>query len=241
MLSVRNLHAAYGSIVALRRVTLDVRPGEIVSVVGPNGAGKSTLLAALAGGMRISDGAIEFDGERIDGHRPEEIVRRGISLVPEGRRIFSSLTVEENLLLGATVRPMNDETRAALEELKDLFPILRARSGLRAGQLSGGEQQMLGIARALIAEPRLLMLDEPSLGLAPAVTNQIFEVLKQLRERGATILLVEQHARRAIELSDRTYVLAHGVIEASGTSRELMEDAGFGRAYFGSERFRVGG
>ena len=233
MLEIDNLVVRYGSILALRGVSIDVNEGEIVGVIGPNGAGKSTMLMAAAAGVVASEGDVRFDGKSVLGERPEEVVTRGISLVPEGRHIFHTLNVGENLDLGATIRKDAAAVREDKERVFELFPILKEYLNTPAGKLSGGEQQMLAIGRALLARPRLLMLDEPSLGLAPIVIDRVFETLEQLRETGVTILLVEQHAERTLELADRVYVLRTGNIEMSGTSAELAANPEFERAFLG--------
>lgn len=234
MLSVRDLKVNYGSIAALRGVSLTVGTGELVGVIGPNGAGKSTLLKAIAGAVGVAAGSIEFDGQSIRGRSPESLVRLGISLVPEGRHIFTRLTVAENLRIGAVTRRDKEASAADLESVLGLFPILKEYYRTHAGKLSGGEQQMLAIGRALLADPRLLMLDEPSLGLAPIVVDRVFETLGILRERGVTILLVEQNAARTIEVSDRVYILKTGWVEFSGTARDVGDDQFYTRALFGS-------
>jgi len=233
MLEVSDLSVRYGSILALRGISLEVNEGEIVGVIGPNGAGKSTLLMATAAAIPVAEGDIRFEGTTVLKQRPEDVVGRGISLVPEGRHIFQTLTVGENLKLGATIRNDADGVETDRRRVFELFPILKEYLDTPAGKLSGGEQQMLAIGRALLARPRLLMLDEPSLGLAPIVIDRVFETLEQLREGGVTILLVEQHAERTLELADRVYVLRTGNIEISGTAAELAADSQFERAYLG--------
>jgi branched-chain amino acid transport system ATP-binding protein len=235
VLHVTDLVVHYGRIPALRGVSIDVDPGEIVGVIGPNGAGKSTLLGSIAGAVKVSGGTIEFEGESLVGRSPEAIVRRRVSFVPEGRHIFTRLSVAENLQLGHTTRRNGPEVERDLESTLDLFPILRTYFRTSAGKLSGGEQQMLAIARALLARPKLLMLDEPSLGLAPIVIDKVFETLEQLRSTGVTILLVEQNAARTVELADRVYVLRTGSIELSGTRDEMLADESFEEAFFGFE------
>jgi branched-chain amino acid transport system ATP-binding protein len=234
MLSVGNLHVSYGSIVALRGVSLQVAEGEIVAVIGPNGAGKSTLLLTVAGIVRAKQGSIEFDGSSVTSAAPERLVASGLSLVPEGRHIFGSLTVAENIALGATTRSDRAAIAADTERILDLFPVLRERLRQRAGKLSGGEQQMLAIARALLAKPRLLLLDEPSLGLAPLVVKQVYDAIEELRRGGVTILIVEQSVGRALKVADRTYVLNSGAVTISGRSAELQGTAAFDTAYFGA-------
>jgi branched-chain amino acid transport system ATP-binding protein len=234
MLAVGNLHVSYGSIVALRGVSLQVGEGEIVAVIGPNGAGKSTLLLTIAGIVRAKQGSIEFAGGSVAGAAPERLVASGLSLVPEGRHIFGSLTVAENIALGATTRSDWAAIAADTERVLDLFPVLRERLRQRAGKLSGGEQQMLAIARALLAKPRLLLLDEPSLGLAPLVVKQVYDAIEELRRGGVTILIVEQSVGRALKVADRTYVLNSGAVTISGRSAELQGTAAFDTAYFGA-------
>jgi branched-chain amino acid transport system ATP-binding protein len=233
MLSVRDLHVDYGSIAALRGVSIEVGEGEVVAVIGPNGAGKSTLLLTIAGIARAKRGAVELGGTPILGISPEILASRGLSLVPEGRHIFASLTVAENIALGATTRRDHDriaaDTRAALA----MFPILSERYGQRAGKLSGGEQQMLAIARALMSRPKLLLLDEPSLGLAPLIVKQVYDAIDVLKRQGITVLIVEQSVHRAIAAADRTYVMQSGRIAISGRSGDLHGTAEFDAAYFG--------
>jgi branched-chain amino acid transport system ATP-binding protein len=234
LLTVRDLSVAYGSIVAVRDVTLEVRSGEIVAVLGPNGAGKSTLLKTIAGVLAPARGEIVFDGRRIDGAPAEEVVRRGLALVPEGRMVFPRLTVEENLRIGAYARTDRDAVAATLERVLEMFPVLAARGRQAAGTLSGGEQQQLAIARAMMSEPALLLLDEPSLGLAPIVVDLVFELIVELRRRGTTILLVEQNVHRALEIANRGAVLAVGKVVLSGTAAELRATEGrLQRAYLG--------
>jgi len=233
MLTVDTLHVRYGSIVALRGISLTIADGEAVSVVGPNGAGKSTLLHAITGVVPVADGTITHDGDSLVGRPIERIVGRGISLVPEHRGIFTSLTVEENLLMGA--RALRDRSERAMEidRVLELFPAIRERLRRPAGRLSGGEQQQLAIARSLLTRPRILLLDEPSLGLAPQMIELVYEILARLRGEGITLLLVEQNAHRALEATDRCYVLRTGRIELSGTSAELRGAPQFEEAYFG--------
>ena len=233
MLKIENLHVHYGRIAAVRGISLHVDEGEIVTLVGPNGAGKSTTLLAIVGMARPTSGGISFGSDSLVGESPEKIVRRGISLVPEGRRIHATLTVEENLRLGATVRNDRAAVRADLDDVLNRFPILGTYLHNPAGKLSGGEQQQLAIARALLSRPRLLLLDEPSLGLAPLLVDLVFESLEKLRTEGMTILLVEQNAMRAVELADRAYVLRTGTIELEGARDELLETADFEAAYLG--------
>jgi branched-chain amino acid transport system ATP-binding protein len=232
LLQVSRLVVRYGAVTAVRGVDLAVGEGEIVSIVGPNGAGKTSLVSAIAG-IVLASGSIVFAGKSLAGIALEDVVAHGIALVPEGRHIFASLTVTENLLLGATVRSDADGVRADLERSFAMFPILGARRRQPAGQLSGGEQQQLAIARALISRPRLLMLDEPSLGLAPAVVDQVYVLLRSVREQGVTILLVEQNAERVFGLVDRVHVMSGGEFGLSGTAAEIKADPRFDAAYFG--------
>jgi branched-chain amino acid transport system ATP-binding protein len=232
MLTVRDLTVRYGRTPAVENISLEVGEGEIVGLVGPNGAGKSTTLAAILGLVPVAAGRITYLGESLVGLAPEEIARRRIGLVLEGRRIFATLTVGENLALGRTA---NRATRSdtVLESLLDRFPILRETYGSPAGVLSGGEQQQLAIARALMAEPRLLLLDEPSLGLAPLLVDQIFDAVAEIRRGGATVLLVEQNIRRTVELADRSYVVRSGRITISGPRAELARLSELDAAYLG--------
>jgi len=231
LLEVHDLHLAYGRIRALQGVSLVVRPGEIVTLVGPNGAGKSSLLRTIAGVHRPDAGTVHGLGRRIDGEPVEALVRRGIVLVPEGRATLRHLTVRENLVLGAYVR-RDREIEADLGRVLGRFPRLAERLGQKAGTLSGGEQQMLAIGRALMARPRLLLLDEPSLGLAPLVVAAIFGTLRELREEGVTILLVEQNARQGLQLADHAYVLETGSIVLEGA--DLLADERVRAAYLGA-------
>lgn len=233
MLLVENLHASYGAILALKGVSLEVQEGELVALIGVNGAGKSTLLSTIAGILRPVAGKITFRGEALIGKSPEEIVRKGISLVPEGREIFSSLTVEENLRMGAFVRRDRVEYQRDLEAIFALFPILKQRFHQLGGTLSGGEQQQLAIARALMSHPALLMLDEPSLGLAPALVDQIFDLITRLHQQGTTILLVEQNVDRTLEIADRVYLLQTGKVKFSGTAAEVRHQGEVEKVYLG--------
>jgi branched-chain amino acid transport system ATP-binding protein len=222
MLTVENLDVRYGRITALRKLSVSVAAGEFVGLVGPNGAGKSTLVNTIAGVIPAAGGEIRFDDRPLLGTIPERIVQLGISAVPEGRQIFARLTVRENLELGATIRSDHDGVRVDIERIFERFPVLKQLEDGLAGKLSGGEQQQLAIARALLARPRLLMLDEPSLGLAPLVIDEVFEWLRELHAAGTTILLVEQNAAKTIEAADRTYVLRGG---------EVVREIGKGQAF----------
>ncbi len=237
MLTIRNLSAYYGSVRALSGVTCHVREGEIVALIGANGAGKTTLLNAVCGLVR-QEGEIRFLGRPIGGLAPEEIVGLGVSQVPEGRQLFAPMTVAENLELGAyrrSRRQFRGAIRDDLERVYKLFPRLKERLGQRAGTLSGGEQQMLAMGRAMMARPRLLLLDEPSLGLAPLVVEDIMATLSGLRAEGMTILLVEQNARAALKVADRAYVLETGRIILSGSAADLLQDRQVTRAYLGRD------
>ena len=231
LLRVQDLRVAYGPVVAVRDVSLEVERGETVAVLGPNGAGKSTLLSTIAGVLQASGGQIHLEGRRIDGLPAEDVVRRGIALVPEGRMVFPRFTVEENLRIGAYARRRG--VQDTMENLFSLFPVLRARRRQPAGTLSGGEQQQLAIARAMMSGPRLLLLDEPSLGLAPIAVELVFELISELRGQGVTILLVEQNVHRALEIADRASVLSVGSVALSGTGEQLRSEAGLERAYLG--------
>jgi branched-chain amino acid transport system ATP-binding protein len=232
MLVARDIHVSYGKIAAVKGVSIEIGHGEVVALIGPNGAGKSTLLKAIAGLLPVARGSIVFDGCDITGHPAAEVMRQGLALVLEGRSTLKQMTVRENLILGAYVR---HDHRAIVDDLEQMlvrFPVLRERLGQRAGTLSGGEQQMLVIARALMSRPRLLMLDEPSLGLAPLVTARIFELVQSLKSQDkVTVLLVEQNANQALQLADRAYVLENGVVALEG--KELARDPRIQEAYLG--------
>jgi branched-chain amino acid transport system ATP-binding protein len=233
LLQLDNISKSFGGLQCISHLDIDVREGEVVSVIGPNGAGKSTLLRTVAGGITPRSGDIRFEGASIAGSRAERVARLGIALVPEGRHIFGNLTVAENLRVGATVRRRGDDVRADIDRLVDLFPVLSTYYRSPAGRLSGGEQQQLAIARALIGRPRLLMLDEPSLGLAPAIVDRVFETLEILRGEGTTILLVEQMATRAVEFAERSYIVRNGRVVLEGTRAELLATDGVQEAFFG--------
>ncbi|MGO9022622.1 MAG: ABC transporter ATP-binding protein [Syntrophobacteraceae bacterium] len=234
MLTVKSVHTYYGNIHALKGVSLHVRKGEVVTLVGANGAGKSTLVNTICGMARPSRGSIEFLGGQIAGLAPENIVRKGISLAPEGRQIFSAMTVEANLLMGGFIhRKDPEQLRTDMDRLYNRFPILKERCGQLAGTLSGGEQQMLAISRALMSRPQLLILDEPSMGLAPLVTKDIFSIVLELKEEGRTILLIEQNARAALKIADRGYVMETGKVVLEGEGTQLLEHREVKRAYLG--------
>jgi branched-chain amino acid transport system ATP-binding protein len=233
LLEVEDLRAGYGPIEVLKGISFTVNAGEIVTVIGANGAGKTTTLLSLSGCNRVRAGRIHFDGRPIQDLPPHAVVQRGLCHSPEGRRIFPRLTVRENLEMGAFVRRDRAGIRRDLEHAYELFPILAQRQGQAAGTLSGGEQQMLAVARALMARPRLLLLDEPSLGLAPLIVRRIFEVIRRLNKEGMTVLLVEQNARLALQLADRGYVLETGTITLAGAAGDLLEDRRVQSAYLG--------
>ena len=235
MLVLKDIHARYGNITALRGVSIEVQESELVALLGVNGAGKSTLLATVAGVMHPWQGSIHLHGMSIIGKTPEQITRLGIALVPEGRDIFPSLTVEENLRLGAYTRKDRSEYQRDLQEVFSLFPVLGERKQQLGGTLSGGEQQQLAIARALMSHPKLLMLDEPSLGLAPALVDQIFDLIARLNQSGITILLVEQNVGRSLEIVNRAYLLNTGLIEMAGTPAQLRTQADIEGIYMGDK------
>ena len=232
MLDVRDLSVDYGPLHAVREVSIHVSESEIVCLVGPNGAGKSTTTLALSGVLPLASGSVELEGKRLTGLSPEDIVRRGLSLVPEGRHIFSDLTVRENLILAAGVRGDSKAFGRDLEYVSKVFPILGERPNQKAGTLSGGEQQQLAIARALLTSPRLLVMDEPALGLAPLIVQQLYEVLSHLRRGGLTMLIVEQSMERAVQVADRIYVMNSGNVVLSGRSEEIPV-SDLKKAYFG--------
>ena len=236
MLQIDSLHVSYGAIRAVRSVSLTVEEGEFVVLLGPNGAGKSSTLSAVMGLLKPSSGTVSFLGRDITGQPTEDIVRSGLVLTPEGRRILATLTVRENLLLAGAIRPDRKTMHADLERLLERFPVLGRRTGSPAGTLSGGEAQQLAIARSLMARPKLLLLDEPTLGLAPMVVDQIFEIVAELVAEGLTILMVEQNAVRAIEAADRGYVMRSGEIVASGSAAELGGAQGLVSSYLGVNR-----
>ena len=233
MLQAEDLNVYYGSIHAIQGVSFTVHKGEIVTLIGANGAGKSTTLNTVSGLLRSKTGSLTFKGESISGMAPHAIVRKGIIHVPEGRRIFSKLTVEENLEMGAYTRPIR-ELDDAIAGVYDRFPRLKERRRQVAGTLSGGEQQMLAIGRALVSRPSLLMLDEPSMGLAPILVEQVFDIIREIHRSGVTVLLVEQNARMALSIADRGYVLETGRVVLTGPGKELLQNDSVRKAYLGS-------
>ena len=231
LLELRELEVRYGTVPAVRGLSIGVRKGEIVGLIGPNGAGKSTTLNAIMGLVPIHGGEIILDGQPLGGGTPESIARRGIALVPEGRRIFGELSVQENLRLGLAARRSSEGVAEDLEDLYGLFPVLRDFARRQAGALSGGQQQQLAIARALVARPDVLLLDEPSLGLSPTIVNIVFDTLRTWRERGLTVLLVEQRAQRTVALADRSYVIANGELRLTLTPDDAADTAKMVAAY----------
>ena len=242
LLQVRNIETYYGPIMAIKGVSLDVEEGDIVTILGANGAGKSTILKTISGVMDPEKGTIEFMDQRIEGMSPDKIVRMGITQVPEGREIFHDLTVKENLMMGAYLRKDRSETQKDLEIVHDYFPVLKARGSQLGGNMSGGEQQMLAIGRAIMAKPKLLLLDEPSLGLAPFLVKEIFKIIKRVNdEQKTTILLVEQNALIALSLARIGYVLELGRIVKEDTCKELMENEDVKEFYLGLKEESIRG
>lgn len=232
LLNVSGVDTYYGNIQALKKMDLHVEKGEIVTILGANGAGKTTTMKTIAGLLKPKVGQVTFHGENITGMRPDQLVRKGIALVPEGRAILSGMTVLENLEMGAYHRK-DTGIESDMERVMDRFEILRERKEQIAGTLSGGQQQMLAIARALMSQPKLLLLDEPSMGLAPLIVTDIFNIIREINESGTTVLLVEQNAKQALKVADRGYVLEVGELVANGTSKELQEDTKIADAYLG--------
>ena len=233
LLELHDVHAGYGKMEILHGVTLKVEPGQIVSIIGPNGAGKSTVFRAVFGLLPVRRGRVLFAGEDVTNHPPDALLRLGMALVPQGRNVFPLMTVEENLLLGAYVRPWSPALRAAVEELYDTFPVLREKRGARAGDLSGGQQQLLEMARALLLRPKLMLLDEPTLGLAPLVFKEIFRIVENLPALGQTILMVEQNAAAALRISHYAYVLELGRNRYEGSGEAIQNDERVKHLYLG--------
>ena len=231
ILEIKDLVVSYGGIEAVKGISFDVREGEIVTLIGANGAGKSTTLKAISGLVKPKSASIKMEGNEICGKSPDLIVKSGITLVPEGRRVFPNLTVKENLKIGAYLR--NDNLDSDIAYVYDLFPRLKEREWQLAGTLSGGEQQMLAMGRALLSDPRMIVMDEPSMGLSPLLVSEIFEIIKAFRDAGKTVLLVEQNAGKSLAISDRAYVLENGKIVLTGTGKELSESEMVRKAYLG--------
>ena len=232
ILSIKDLKVSYGGIEAVKGISFDVRQGEIVTLIGANGAGKSSTLRAISGLVKPSGGSISFEGQDITVKNPTDIVKQGVTLVPEGRRIFADLTVLENLRIGAYLR--HDDLKDDIEWVYSLFPRLKERSWQAGGTLSGGEQQMLAVGRALMSRPKLIMMDEPSLGLAPIVVRGIFDIIREINQRGTTILLIEQNANMALQTAHTGYVLETGRITLTGTGEELLKNEAVQAAYLGT-------
>ena len=233
MLTVNNLHVNYGAITAVKGVSFTINQGEIVTLIGANGAGKSTILKTLSGLLKPSQGTITYQGQELSKLSAPKIVAQGISQVPEGRHVFPEMTVKENLQMGAYLRKDSSAIAADFQRVYRLFPILAERQNQDAATLSGGEQQMLVMGRALMARPKLILLDEPSMGLAPIYIQKIFTIIEEIKKQGTTILLIEQNANQALKIADRAYVLATGTIKLSGTGAELLTDQAVKQAYLG--------
>lgn len=233
LLKVDNLVVNYGAIEALHGISLEINEGELVAVVGHNGAGKSTLLKTITGVLQQTSGCVTWQGEVISGLSSDKILKKGISMVPEGRQVFADSTVYANIEIGAYIRNDTDEINKDIEKYMDRFPILRERRQQKAGLLSGGEQQMLAIVRALMCRPKLLLLDEPSLGLSPVIIREVYDSIREIRKNGTTVMLVEQNAKKAFDVSDRAYVLVNGEITMEGKSSELANDPDVRKAYLG--------
>ena len=235
MLVVDDIHVYYGNIAAVKGISLTVYPGEIVTLIGGNGAGKSTTMRTISGLLKPKRGEVHFEGKRVSGLKGHEVAQRGIAQSPEGRRIFPRMTVTENLELGAFLRNDKAEIAADMDRVFDLFPRLKERLTQKAGTLSGGEQQMLAMGRALMAQPRLLLLDEPSMGLAPVLVDVVFETIRKVNEQGTTVLLVEQNALVALNIADHAYVLETGLITLEGPAKELAHNDEVRKAYLGED------
>ncbi len=236
MLSITDLHVSYGGIKALRGIDINIEENKIVTLIGANGAGKSSTLRAIMGLIKIDEGKIKYDDEDLTNHKTMDIVKKGIVLVPEGRKVFVNLSVEENLILGAYTRNDKAGINKDIEEIYKLFPRLKERSWQKAGTLSGGEQQMLAVGRAMMIKPKVLMMDEPSLGLAPLLVKDIFNIIKEIHSQGNTILLVEQNAKKALEIADHGYVLETGRLVLEGEGQKLLRDERVKEAYLGEAK-----
>ena len=233
MLSIKNIHAGYDGTEVLRGVSFEVHKGEVITIVGANGAGKTTTLRALCGLVKPTGGVIEFNGQSLEGHTPDDVVEAGITLVPEGRQLFPFLTVKDNLLLGAYKKSARSDAFERLEETLTLFPRVKERLTQLAGSLSGGEQQMVAVARGLMADPKILMFDEPSLGLSPLLVGQVFDIIDKIVDMGKTVLIVEQNIVHTLKIADRGYVLENGEIVVSGRGKDLLHDPHVKQAYLG--------
>lgn len=236
LLEIRDLVVSYGGIEAVKNISLDVTEGQIVTLIGANGAGKSTTLKSIAGIVKPKNASIKFAGEEISGKTPDYIVSKGITLVPEGRRVFANLTVAENLKIGAYLKKDKVQIKKDMEYVYSLFPRLKEREWQLSGTLSGGEQQMLAVGRALMSHPKLIMMDEPSLGLAPLIVRDIFEIIKTINKEGITVLLIEQNANMALKVADKGYVMETGVIKMEGTGAELLANEEIKEAYLGKQK-----
>lgn len=236
MLTVDNLHVSYGGIKAIRGININIEENKIVTLIGANGAGKSSTLRAIMNLVKKESGIVKYNGEDLTDLKTMDIVKRGIALSPEGRRVFANLTVEENLILGAYTRNDKSEINKDMNKVYDLFPRLKERSWQKSGTLSGGEQQMLAVGRALMVRPKILMLDEPSLGLAPLLVKDIFDIIKEIHNQGNTILLVEQNAKKALEIADYGYVLETGTLVLEGPGQELLRNDKVKEAYLGENK-----
>jgi branched-chain amino acid transport system ATP-binding protein len=233
LLELKDVDTNYGAVEVLRNVSLEIKDGEIVCLLGPNAAGKTTTLKTILGMVPPAKGEIYLDGERIDGSKTQEVVAKGVTMVPEGRRLFGRMTVRENLEIGAELRPDKDKIATDLDRVLGVFPKLKERITQKAGSLSGGEQQMLAMGRALMADPKVLLMDEPSMGLAPVLVEQVFDIIKELNNQGSTIFLVEQNASMALEIADRGYVLQTGEVVLSDSAPNLLESEEVQEAYLG--------
>ena len=236
ILEIRNLVVSYGGIEAVKDISLDVTEGQIVTLIGANGAGKSTTLKSIAGIVKPKNASIKFMGEEIVGKTPDYIVSKGITLVPEGRRVFPNLTVAENLKIGAYLKKDKKQIKADMDYVYELFPRLQEREWQLAGTLSGGEQQMLAVGRALMSHPKLIMMDEPSLGLAPLIVKEIFEIIKTINKEGITVLLIEQNANMALKVAHKGYVMETGNIKMEGTGADLLANEEIKEAYLGKQK-----